>query len=493
MNAGNLAFEYALDITTSDSQPIQTHYLRDAIDVYIKIVEKAPATIADSEYKTEGWVHAGKLADILGVTEEGVVHGVLLPNGKTADATGYEKVEEAYAVIALHMQESADNNYQNLTENFDIMLWAKQYTEEFDSETDQYDKNAQYETKDNVDRVPDSGSTEPPVVTPEQVTVAVTVYDDGVELYKESFTVDVGTEIDLTGKFTAPENHNVDKYLKFTAASDMTEYVVNYTNIPADAASAEITVGYNIPDLTGVTLKLMNGKTVVDSKTTDAVTGSVTFKVENLASVETINYTVVAEKEGIDSFNKTGSAAVEVTYNVEDNKYEATVTATTPIETGYTRTIMNEQFDNVTMDADNQHATTASGEFFVTKIASETEQKFTTETVTIGGVKHSVLRTYGNQNDENNGISTTLTLTAGHQYKFEVHVATVEIDGPDDTDLINDDKYAVDWWWGYIYHDTKNRYSDFELALKNPGDAHDVTPIANADYPDNGTGAPEGE
>ncbi len=284
VNAGNLAFEYALDVTTSEEQPVQSFYLHDVIDVYFKIVDTVPTTIAVDEYKTYG--EPVSLANVLKGDNDGVVHGVLLPEGKTADGTGYEKVEEAYAIIALHMQESAGNDYQNLIENFDITLWAKQYTEEFDSETDQYDKNAQYETKDNTDR-PNNKQEE----TPATYDVDVTVTLDGKTYFTYKYTdLKVGDtkNISTAEDFTAPENASTDDSLTFTVPEGgMSTYTVAYnTNAPT---TFDITVNYTVDGVASVATN-----TIEDVKAGDIVAvPALTFDYSEYYKADIAQYTVV--------------------------------------------------------------------------------------------------------------------------------------------------------------------------------------------------------
>ena len=141
-NVGNLALKYQLNVvpTGTVSTTPEGKTLADVLDVYYLDVAKAEdlPTFADrSEFPgTELKKVPGTLADVVTATN---VKGVLLPEGKTK--TGFYS-GEVYVVLALHMQEEAGNEYQNLAigdTGFTVNLLATQYTYEEDSFDDQYD------------------------------------------------------------------------------------------------------------------------------------------------------------------------------------------------------------------------------------------------------------------------------------------------------------------------------------------------------------------
>ncbi len=351
VNAGNLAFEYALDVTTSKEQPVQDFYLHDVIDVYFKIVDTVPTNIAVDEYKTYG--EAVSLANVLKGDNDGVVHGVLLPEGKTADGTGYEKVEEAYAIIALHMQESAGNDYQNLTENFDITLWAKQYTEEFDSETDQYDKNAQYETKDNTDRV-EPNQPDTPVEPPVSFEALNAAISDAKSI------IDAGN----TNKYTdATWNDLTDAYAEATAVTaDATQEVVdaaaeklaNAIGNLATLTAKTVTVKYEFDDGTVKADYPLSvnpgetGKAVPDAEgiNTDLYTRTGTATVDYATAPElvTVTYTRKTATFTVKYVNNAGAeiSSEQMTKNVGEN-----VTLNAKTIDGYIANEASKTFDVV--------------------------------------------------------------------------------------------------------------------------------------------------
>ena len=124
-NNGTLALKYEVDLVVNG----EASALADAIDVYYRKDAGAVSALPDS---LDGLTKVGTLSELLAETR-GAATGHLSAGG--AD----------FATIALHMQESAGNAYQELSIGaaFDIVVKATQYTEEEDGfGSDQYDKDA---------------------------------------------------------------------------------------------------------------------------------------------------------------------------------------------------------------------------------------------------------------------------------------------------------------------------------------------------------------
>lgn len=113
-NAGTLSFKFRVDFS--------------AITGDTKLAEVLEVTL-------NGLATGLTLKDVITSTDpDGIVWGVLLPGESTSAMT-----------IALHMMESAGNEYQGLAiEGIAIYINAGQYTYESDSFSDQYDSNAPY-------------------------------------------------------------------------------------------------------------------------------------------------------------------------------------------------------------------------------------------------------------------------------------------------------------------------------------------------------------
>ena len=133
-NEGNLALKYQLDVTASNANCI----LADVIEVYMCFGESNGTYFMDGN-----WWYCGTLAEMM-ENPDGFTQGKLLPADANydGDLLGYNGVAigEITATIALHMQETAGNEYQGLDlGNIDVKLSATQYDFEKDSYGKDYD------------------------------------------------------------------------------------------------------------------------------------------------------------------------------------------------------------------------------------------------------------------------------------------------------------------------------------------------------------------
>ena len=137
-NTGSLALKWKLELTANGAAGI----LGDVIDVYAKVSDSAitkPETFAaipvDGEYRLVGTLNE-LIAD-----PDGAAYGVLYA-AADADKPGASAM---YAGIALHMRETAGNDYQgeSIGATFDLVLNATQYTYEKDGfDNSDYDQMA---------------------------------------------------------------------------------------------------------------------------------------------------------------------------------------------------------------------------------------------------------------------------------------------------------------------------------------------------------------
>lgn len=156
-NKGDLAFQYQLRVIPNDLAAEGTK-LAEVIDVWCAIVGDGSTTDFDFEAPTRtgantnfgSLVKLGTLKELM-AKPNGVDDGVLLPaadKGSTnvADITGEIYKGEVTVCLALHMQEEAGNEYQNLSigNGFKVELLAAQMSYEMDSFNELYDQNAQW-------------------------------------------------------------------------------------------------------------------------------------------------------------------------------------------------------------------------------------------------------------------------------------------------------------------------------------------------------------
>lgn len=127
VNKGNLALKYKVIITGIDGDA----KLNEAIDWYYSV------DLSSLIPGATGWTTPSDLYKLENFGEE----DYLLPEGHAANARTHESV---FKIIG-KMKEDAGNEYQNLTiENIGITVVATQYTYEYDSKDNQYDKDATF-------------------------------------------------------------------------------------------------------------------------------------------------------------------------------------------------------------------------------------------------------------------------------------------------------------------------------------------------------------
>ena len=147
-NKGTLALKYKLQIVVHNETVNGTDVkLSDVIDVYY-----APSKGAVPDRDLDNNPNLTKLGTLTQFLTGAAVNDVLEKKG-----------DADYATLVLKMQESAGNEYQNLSIGtaFDVMLFATQYTYEEDSFDHLYDEDAEFPTFGSASApiVKDSGAT----------------------------------------------------------------------------------------------------------------------------------------------------------------------------------------------------------------------------------------------------------------------------------------------------------------------------------------------
>ena len=166
-NVGDLAFQYKMNVKPSSvlgtfdeitgefvpNEEAPEFPLEGVIDVYMLPVTdgfQVPTSFADLKACFGDDYDAPSILDLIGM-KNGATTGVMLPaEGKGStdhiDAPETALVGAQEFMIALHMQEEADNRYQNMSvgDGFALQLEAAQYMYEKDSFDEQYDANATY-------------------------------------------------------------------------------------------------------------------------------------------------------------------------------------------------------------------------------------------------------------------------------------------------------------------------------------------------------------
>lgn len=175
VNKGNLWAEYTL----SFSAVTGAVDLAEVIEVY------------------EEEVYIGTLREILNKQAKGVKTGVIAPKGE-------KDSELAFKALKLHMKEEAGNEYQGKSINsIAVTVMARQWTKEYDSFNNTYDKDAKYANADTY--VADSAALATAIEKAEAgdvIALAANTYTANLTVNKDITLVGVPGTV-FTGDITA--------------------------------------------------------------------------------------------------------------------------------------------------------------------------------------------------------------------------------------------------------------------------------------------------
>ena len=145
-NAGTLALQYLLSITVEAGTAIlgeNGENLADVIKVYTCYGENTAADYEEIETSVL-WQYEGTLTEVMRKPND-FLGGQLLPAGETPDANALAttKEKEQVLTVALHMEETAGNEYQKLSVgDIYVNLVATQWNDEMDGFGAGYDADA---------------------------------------------------------------------------------------------------------------------------------------------------------------------------------------------------------------------------------------------------------------------------------------------------------------------------------------------------------------
>lgn len=161
-NIGSLWLKYELRFSNVKVQGSTEHPDADitsVLDVYKVPAKEDGSEVTAEDLNQENYL--GTMKDLMADTTE--AEGVLAPNGQTGtvqDGTVQdEKVDDTDAfTLVIKMQDTAGNEYQNTSVDFDIVANATQYTYETDGlGNNDYDQDAVF-SQVNVDATEDAGA-----------------------------------------------------------------------------------------------------------------------------------------------------------------------------------------------------------------------------------------------------------------------------------------------------------------------------------------------
>ena len=266
-NDGSLAFQYHMLLEPNG----EVSKLAEVIDVSYDIVTGNDNFVAPTADNKQGSLtKVGTLNDLIS-NNGSVAGGVLLPNSQRAD--GYYS-GEIVVCISFHMQENADNEYQNLSigTTFGIALYATQFDFENDSYDSSYDDEA---TWPEIPSVGNSASTEVDVDADGKVANAATINGDGMSAeIPEGVQLNSGVNkltLSVSNKEESEANITLGENEELRALDVHVDGVAANNTVPmAITLNEALPVGLNIGNYT--LHHVENGQTVVMTLLADGVT-----------------------------------------------------------------------------------------------------------------------------------------------------------------------------------------------------------------------------
>lgn len=193
-NIGTLALKYQLSILANG----EVSELADVIDVYYADGEK---TLTNRDLTQQGLTLLGKLTDVLAAMSS-TASGNLLSG------------DEHIVTLALKMQESADNKYQDksIGSDFEVKLLATQLMSEDDSFDDKYDAGAPwFGATDTAWYDADPTATEFTLYTAEELAGLAKLVNLGTDSFQGK-TVKLASNVDLNNVAWTPIGTSTNKF-----------------------------------------------------------------------------------------------------------------------------------------------------------------------------------------------------------------------------------------------------------------------------------------
>ena len=203
-NAGSLALKYKVVLKAADISVKNGKTLLDVIDWTIKLNDTV-LNVTSEQIK----------ADLGG--------GIAIITDRPLKANEIETIS-----ITGHMKAEADNDYQDLyIDKFGVTVVATQYTYEYDSTTDQYDKFAEYPEVTTV-QIPAGGETAVNDAVKDAITAAKTVDPATSKTTPTQIVLPANTTVTLnTGVATTAQGQTAD--IKITGDKTTTVKLQNTT------------------------------------------------------------------------------------------------------------------------------------------------------------------------------------------------------------------------------------------------------------------------
>ena len=303
-NLGSLALKYRLSVEVEAGTAKlgeNRENLADVIDVWVYYGETSVSDYSAITATGSGWVKKGTLSEAMKNPSQ-FISGNLLPTGKVSNDPNVA-VGNTVVNIALHMQESAGNEYQGLSVgDIYVNLLATQLSSESDSFGNDYDNDAEFPSFSGsyiasapVELDGENRAVSDVILLSEDGTIGATV-PAGTLLKPgtEKLTLNVTTLDKSESNIVASENQNlnsIDVHVNEVAEGNTTPIIVTIEKLLAPGLNMGNYELYHVED--GVTVPMTH---VVSSAeldvhnefTYDPATGDVNVAMASFSEVATL-------------------------------------------------------------------------------------------------------------------------------------------------------------------------------------------------------------
>lgn len=301
-NLGSLALQYRLSLSIeagSEKLGKNGENLADVIEVYVTYAENTATSFADIKASSE-WTYKGTLTEVM-ASPNSFIGGELLPADKQLDGTEAATTAAGDQVvsIALHMQESAGNEYQELSVgNVYVNLIATQWSYEVDSFDKDYDTESKFPgyTADYTASTSVAGK-----VSGGKLTESVTIGDvsgdifasvpDGVQLADGASSLKLtvasmdSSESNVTATHRSEVLHSVDVHIDGVAAGNNVPMVVTLLGaLPTGLNSNNVQL-YHVEGGVTYVMTLVANPTNHNEFSYDPATGDVVIAVASFSEI----------------------------------------------------------------------------------------------------------------------------------------------------------------------------------------------------------------
>ena len=301
-NLGSLALQYRLSLSIevgSEKLGKNGENLADVIEVYVTYAENTATSFDDIKASSE-WTYKGTLTEVM-ASPNTFIGGELLPADKQLDGTEAATTAAGNQVvsIALHMQESAGNEYQELSVgNVYVNLIATQWSYEKDSFNKDYDTESKFPgyTADYTASTSVAGK-----VSGGKLTESVTIGDisgdifasvpDGVQLADGASSLKLtvasmdSSESNVTATHRSEVLHSVDVHIDGVAAGNNVPMVVTLLGaLPTGLNSNNVQL-YHVEGGVTYVMTLVDNPTNHNEFSYDPATGDVVIAVASFSEI----------------------------------------------------------------------------------------------------------------------------------------------------------------------------------------------------------------